>query len=551
MNSTESSKAAILLRRRYELSPVQLTAASAVVFALFYNTAFWQHILGNGRLSGASGVAIAAGTFLLLASLNFLLLSPLLTRWTAKPVLAVLVVLTAAAAYFMDRYGAYMDRAMMRNVLATDWREAHDLLRPDMLPWLAAYGALPLWLLSRTDIRTLPLRQSWWHGPAGMVIAMLAAGAGLWMASSQLVPQLREHKEIRYLATPGNYLVSLASALGSSASARKAEKIPVGTDAQRAPAVQRPRVLVIVVGETVRAANWGLNGYARQTTPQLASRAVFNFSDVTACGTNTEVSLPCMFSLQGRRNYDEEIILNSESLLHIAQRAGIAVTWIDNQSGCKGVCAGLRQVDPRVQAPSSLCTDGECLDGVLFDALQRELSANAGDQLVILHQMGNHGPAYFKRYPAEFARFQPACETADLWQCTPEALANAYDNAILYTDDLLGRIIDLLESQSASRDMALIYVSDHGESLGENGLYLHSLPRAIAPSTQTHVPMVMWLSGRMQKSLGLDAPCMSARGKQALTHDNLFHTALGLLGVETRAREPTLDLIGNCRTSGH
>lgn len=537
------------LRRRPTLSPITLSAVAAISFTLFYNTSFWERILGNDGAGSVEWLTTAAGTFLLLSCLNYLLLSILITRWTARPALSLLIFLTTATTYFMDRYGAYIDRAMMRNVLATDWREARDLLQLGMLPYLALYGALPLWLLSRVEIRVQPLQKSWWHGAVAMAIALLGAGFGLWLASSQLVPQMREHKEIRYLATPGNYLVSLTGALIGRTGTRGGARLPIGIDAQRMAAIQRPRVLVIVVGETVRAANWGLNGYARQTTPQLAERSVLNFVDVSACGTNTEVSLPCMFSQQGRRHYDEEAILGSESLLHVVQRAGIPVTWIDNQSGCKGICSGMHQINVSEQTDPELCPDGECLDGMLFNALKKHLSAAPGDQLVVLHQMGNHGPAYFKRYPSEFARFQPACETADLWHCTPEAISNAYDNAILYTDDLLARSIDLLAGLPGNRDTALIYVSDHGESLGENGLYLHSLPRAIAPSTQTHVPMVMWLSDGIRESLGVDGRCLDEQSKQALSHDNLFHTALGLMGIDTSAWDAKLDILHPCMST--
>ena len=166
----------------------------------------------------------------------------------------------------------------------------------------------------------------------------------------------------------------------------------------------KPLVLVVVVGETARAANWGLNGCARQTTPQRERLGVVNFSDVRSCGTNTEVSLPCMFAPVGRRDCSEARIRGSESLLHVLARAGVSVHWRDNQSGCKGVCDGLpNDTVSAVNAPG-LCQDGRCLDEGLIHDLDQRLESAKGAQLMVLHQLGNHGPSYFRRYPPRRSR---------------------------------------------------------------------------------------------------------------------------------------------------
>ena len=166
-----------------------------------------------------------------------------------------------------------------------------------------------------------------------------------------------------------------------------------------------------MVGETARAQNWGLNGYARQTTPELAKiDGLINFSQMSACGTSTEVSLPCMFSPYGRRNYDEKEIRSHQSLLHVLDHAGVATLWRDNQSGCKGVCDGLpiqRLADAK---DAELCNDKRCMDEILVKGFSAQLSPSKGDQVVVLHQLGNHGPSYFERYPPQFKRFTPTCE---------------------------------------------------------------------------------------------------------------------------------------------
>jgi lipid A ethanolaminephosphotransferase len=308
----------------------------------------------------------------------------------------------------------------------------------------------------------------------------------------------------------------------------------------------------MVVGETARAANWGLSGYARQTTPQLAQLPIINFSDVTACGTSTEVSLPCMFAPVGRRQYDEARIRGSESLLHVAARAGVAVHWRDNQSGCKGVCDGLpHDVLGPALAPG-LCQDGRCLDEGLLRGLDerlRGLHGSRGTQLLVLHMLGNHGPSYFRRYPPAFERFTPVCRNDDLGGCTRDEIVNAYDNALLYTDHVLATLIGTLASHAGDVDSALLFVSDHGESLGEKNLFLHGVPYVIAPKEQTQVPMVFWQSAGFARSEGLNGDCLRARARQPVQHDHLFHTLLALLDVKTSLYTPELDFTSGCRAA--
>jgi lipid A ethanolaminephosphotransferase len=319
----------------------------------------------------------------------------------------------------------------------------------------------------------------------------------------------------------------------------------------------KPLLVVMVVGETARAANWQLNGYAKATTPELAQLGtppVINFKDVTSCGTNTETSLPCMFAPVGRRDYDESRIRGSQSLLHVLNRAGVGVLWRDNQSGCKGVCEGLPQEEVLQLNPPGLCADGRCMDEALLLGLDERLKAASaagtkpGTQLLVLHQLGNHGPSYFRRFPPAFKRFTPQCEHDDLRKCSTEEIVNAYDNALLYTDHVLARLIQQLRAAQDRVDSVVLYVSDHGESLGENNLFLHGLPYAIAPDLQKRVPMVMWFSSGAEASTGVDTTCLQRRATQPTAHDHLFHTLLGLVDVKTALYEKDWDLAKDCRT---
>ncbi|HEU5162114.1 MAG TPA: sulfatase-like hydrolase/transferase, partial [Thermoanaerobaculia bacterium] len=300
-----------------------------------------------------------------------------------------------------------------------------------------------------------------------------------------------------------------------------------------------PVLFVIVVGEKARAAEFWLDGYNRETNPDLRQDKVINFPHVDACATSTADSLPCMFSSFAKSDFDAEKGRRYESLLDVVQHAGMRVIWRDNNSGCKHVCDGVVTQLLDKEQIAGVCQGGECFDEVLLEGWD-ELAAGDDNLLVVLHQKGSHGPAYYKRYPKEFERFTPACKSEDFDQCTQEEIRNAYDNSILYTDHVLGQVIARLAA-SRDRDTAMLYVSDHGESLGENGLYLHGLPMAIAPDTQKHVPMVLWMSPGFASRFEIDAEELTARASRPYSHDNLFHSVLGILDIRTRVYDPALD----------
>jgi lipid A ethanolaminephosphotransferase len=528
----------------------QLVLAVCAYWTLSANGGFFAAAIGERAPLAPStwGYALAAGV--MLTALHFLLVAPFAWRRTVKPLLAILIALTALASHYMQRLGLYLDPSMLRNVLHTDVSEASELLSWSLWTHLLLYAGLPLVLLSRVRIVERPWRRAAWIRAAALLAAAAAAVLTLLAVFQPFASLMRNHKEVRYLITPANYLWSAAAVQMREARGAVAARQPIGLDAAQGPTWQtrsRPAVVVFVVGETARAANWGLNGYARQTTPELAQLPVINFTDVSTCGTNTEVSVPCMFAPVGRRDYDETRIRGSESLLHVLSRAGVAVHWRDNQSGCKGVCDGLPGDTVEALNLPGVCGEGRCLDEGLLAGLEQRLAQARGTQFLVLHMLGNHGPSYFRRYPPAYARFRPACTHDDLQLCSREEIVNAYDNALLYTDHLLARLIGLLQASASTVDTAMVFVSDHGESLGENGLYLHGMPRAIAPEVQTHVPMVMWMSEGYAHTNGVDLACLRRRATQPAAHDHVFHTLLGLMDVHTALYEPAWDLAGGCR----
>ncbi len=529
-----------------------MVACVAVYVVAFGNGPWWSAVSVGRSLAEPATVLFVACTFIALAALHFLLFALFSNRWTVRPLLTLLVVTTAFATYYMRTYAVVLDPGMLRNVVRTDLRESRELLSWGLIGWVIGWSALPVALVWWVQLKRTSLWRAFGFRTAVLVGSLLLAVLALWPVSRDMTSLMRNQRELRYLITPGNVLYSLGRNAVTDARGAALPRLEIGTDARSLLPVdpqRRPRVFVLVLGETARAANFSLFGYPRPTNPELGALDIVAFSDVTACGTSTEVSVPCMFSRQGRAAYDEQLIRRSEGVLNVLARAGYDVRWFDNQSGCKGVCDGPGIAARTLDAAYALdlCTGPDCLDEILVRALREALATVTRDTLFVLHTIGNHGPAYYRRYPQEFRRFVPDCRTDALRDCSREEVVNAFDNALLYTDHIIASAIGTLKQEGARLDTVLLYVSDHGESLGEGGLYLHGLPWSIAPRVQTHVPMILWTSAGFDVSANIDRACLASRRDEPLSHDNLFDTLLGAMAVSTSVYRPELDLFARCR----
>lgn len=539
--------------------PLSLLLVLALWLSTLGNLPLWRAMWALTDNHGLRTWLGLVGMFLIVLSATTVLLSLLVwPRWR-KPAGVLLLMVAAANSYFMFTYGVVIDPTMMANTVQTDVREVRDLLSWTMLVALALGVVLPGWWWWRQPAQKLPVRRLAGRQLGVAALATLLMLVVVWATFQDLASTMRNHKSLRYMLNPFNTIyASTRLVIGQTAQARMPLQT-IGEDAvlARAPvASQQQPLIVLVVGETVRAANFGLAGYARDTTPQLrqlqGSGELAYFANVSSCGTNTQVSVPCMFSHLGREaNAKNDIPY--ENLLDVLQRAGMQVLWLDNQSGCKGVCDLVPNASTLELKDPALCTDGECFDEIMLRVLPERLAQldkargsgpAAAGTVVVLHQMGNHGPAYYKRTPADMKPYQPECRTNVLQDCPAQEIVNAYDNAVRYTDHLLAHTVRWLKTQS--RPTAMLYVSDHGESLGEKGLYLHGMPYVMAPQEQTHVPMALWLSKPLQSQLGWDGACWQKQVAEPISHDHLFHSVLTLAQVKTRWQKPELDVFAGC-----
>ena len=530
-----------------------LVWCAALFFATLGNIALWKTLWSVMDIHDLRSTLFFFSLPVLLFCLFNLLFTPIgILPYVRKPVLALLVLISAACSYFMLHYGVLIDRDMVQNALETNQAEMTSYLSVPLLLTVLLLGALPscVLLVMRSGNGGRPLRAALvWLG--NVLAALMVLAAVTFAFYKEYSSLLRNNRYIREQVLPLNVVRHTYGYLRSSYSAKAQPLRAVGEDATRIPG-KRPRLVVVVAGETARAQNFQLNGYPRQTNPYLSRKDnVISFGDVSSCGTATAVSLPCMFSQMTRSQYDGVAAASEENVLDILQRTGVSVLWRDNNNGgCKGVCERVPTDDmPPLKVPG-LCVnrDGTCHDEILLHQLGARIEAMPGDGLIVLHQLGSHGPTYFERYPADARTFSPTCDSNQIQKCSNEALVNTYDNTLVYTDRLLGKAIDLLQTYADQRDVALIYVSDHGESLGEHGLYLHGTPYFIAPREQTQVPLVMWFSPAFATHARLEVACLRhAAGTRSYSHDNIFHSLLGLFDISSGVYEPGLDVFAGCR----
>lgn len=532
------------LHRLREVSLPAATAIATAWFLLFCNAPFW-----SDAFKTRDGLSVANALFFAsLLLFAFLLVNLTLTLLTFRPlskvVLGFFFVATPILTYFMATHGVLIDGPMIRNAIETDSREVSELITPRMIAYLLALGAPPLAWLAWIRIEKPPLRRELARKLLVIAATLVGVGGIALFYYQDYASFLRNHRELRYRLAPLNLVASVYK-YGKETMKTDRELRSLGLDAHQAGESSAPRkrsLVVLVVGETAREAEFSLGGYSRLTNPELAKKDLYYYPNVHACGTSTATALPCMFSNLGVSAFDQSTAASQENLLDVLQHGGVKVLWRENNSGCKGICERVETEILSNSAVPGLCRTDECYDEILLHGLQERIDRAEGDMVVVLHQKGSHGPGYHLRYPERFNVFRPTCQTTSLEQCSAEEIANAYDNTILYTDFVLARTIELLERNSERLDTAMLYVSDHGESLGENGVYLHGIPSIVAPDTQTHVPMIVWLSRGYEQRLGIDRGRLSRSRDRELSHDNLFHSVLGLLQVETSVYRAQLDI---------
>ena len=524
------------------LTQTKLILLVALFLVLFDNYTFFANTLKIYPFTWENfGFLLSLGV--VLTALLVFVFTLVSSKYTTKPVLIFVLIVSSLTNYFMNSYNVIIDESMIRNMMQTNIDESMDLVTLKQITYLVFLGLLPAYIVYKVKITYRSFKTELFAKLKTLFFALLIIIASIFMFSKFYTSFAREHKPLRYSTNPSYWIYSIGKYVKMTYLTGKFVLKPIGMDAKVVKKDNVPRLVIMVVGEAARADHFSLNGYQRDTNPLLEKQDIINLPNVASCGTSTAESVPCMFSMYNRGEYSYKKGRSTENVLDVLKHTkDVAILWRDNNSDSKGVALRVLYENYKIPKNNSVCIEGECRDIGMLKGLDDFIEKNKGkDILIVLHQMGNHGPAYYRRYTKEFEKFTPTCKTNQLEKCSKQEIVNAYDNAILYTDYFLSQTIDFLKKYNDTYATALLYMSDHGESLGENGVYLHGLPYFMAPSAQTHIGALMWFNDKMKREIDVDG--FKKRSKEAFSQDNLFSTLLGLFNVKTKVYKKKMDML--------
>ena len=537
------------------LSYVGISFCLALYFVVIVNLPVYSAL--SDVLSKLDGVKIGfviSIPIFFLATFNFLF-NLFSWPWLTKPFFALLILLSAAVSYAGFNYGTLFDSDMIANIVETDSSEAGSYFSLYSLVWMIGMGIIPALLLIITPIQknksffNLILRKL-----TSMAISLVVIGTVAMMYYQDYASVGRNNSYLRQLIIPTQLVYSIGKYVHRTYLATPIIYREIGLDAKQTPqalsaATDKPTLVVFVLGETARSQNYQLNDYSRPTNSYTKALNVISFQDVSSCGTATAVSVPCMFSSFTRDNYSRQAADNQDNFLDILKRAQVGLFWIENDGGDKNVAKNIDKIEIDRSRVDELCNGQTCYDMAMLENFEKNIDKMQGNRMLLMHLIGSHGPTYFQRYPQDKKVFQPDCPRADIENCTVDQIINTYDNTILYTDYVIAQTIEKLKTLEDKYNTALIYISDHGESLGENGLFLHGMPYGLAPEYQTQVPMIFWTSPGFEREKSLNTTCLRNNAQQkTYSQDNLFHSMLGIMDITTEVYNPHMDLFANCRS---
>ncbi|MEI8614600.1 phosphoethanolamine transferase [Shewanella baltica] len=540
-----------MLARFKTLSVNRFTFITALFYVCIFNIPLFGIIKkGIEKQPDVDPIFIATMPLFLAFALSFVF-SLFTVKYLVKPFFIILTLLSSSVFFAAYQYNVVFDYGMIENTFQTNHAEALMYVNFASIMNMLLTGILPAYLIYKADIQYQPFFKELLH----KVLFMLAMLAGLGIIAFFYFQDYaafgRNNDELKRYIVPTYFIGAASKYINVHYLQTPIEYQPLGLDAKNVSANPngKPNLLVLVVGETARSMSYQYYGYDKPTNAHTQDQGLIVFKDTSSCGTATAVSLPCMFSRMGREDYDSRRAYAQDTAVDVLNHGGIKVQWFDNDSGCKGVCDQVENITIDLNSDPELCTGQYCFDQVLLNKLDETLAtAERKDTVIVLHVIGSHGPTYFLRYPPEHRKFTPDCQRSDIQNCSPDELMNTYDNTILYTDYIISEVVKKLQDQQDKFDPAMLYLSDHGESLGEKGMYLHGAPYSIAPIEQTSIPMLAWVSEDFSKDNHLDMACLAEHAaKGGFSHDNLFDSLLGLMNVKTEVYQPKLDIFASCR----
>ena len=515
-----------------KIRPISLFAFSCIVSIgtlLLYNIPFFNYVSQNTNESTGGIIFLQASLVIIMLALNFMLtyLSMWLLRIVARILLAIFAIINATAVYFIITYSAIINATTIENVFNTRYSEASGFFSWSLWMFIAVFGVLPaLYCLMQPVVIGKAKKLGIYCGSSLAIILLVAS-----LNISQTLWISQHDTELGGLLQPWSYVVNTCRVISSYQDEQAEEiKLPDGTIADH-----EKTVVVLVIGESARKANFQLYGYQRDTNPLLSKQEGLKVYQATACATYTTAGTKAI--LEPKDSGDLY-----ELLPNYAFRTGVDVSWRTSNWG-----------EPPIHIDEYLTdTDLSDLyqgksndyDDILYYGLRERIESSKKDKvLIILHTSTSHGPKYADKYPKQFEVYKPVAKNIEEGEKNIGMLINAYDNTIRYTDFLLNSLINTLREMKDWHS-AMIFISDHGESLGENKMFMHGLPMKLAPKVQYEIPFLVWISDgfRTYKQTSSSQEAPAGELPAVLEQHYIFHSVLNLLSIQSPAYNKDYDI---------
>ncbi|MEJ2113732.1 MAG: phosphoethanolamine--lipid A transferase EptA [Flavobacteriaceae bacterium] len=504
-----------MLRNKIKLNYFVLII-SLVIFLLFHFP-FFKFVFNNLDYKSFDGITIIMSLVILMLVVNafVLYLILFLSQFVGKFLLILFFIINAIALYFINTYSVIIDETMIGNVLNTNYEEASSFFSFRLIGYLILLGIIPSIFIFKIKILKVKLKifLITFSLTLIFILSMVFVNSSNWLWID------KNSKQLGALVMPWSYVVNTSLFyIHKSQENKKEILLPNATikDAKKS-------VAVLVIGESVRSENFSLYGYERLTNPLLSkTENVFSYN-ATACATYTRAGVKCILEHTNTKKL-------YEILPNYLYRNNVEVIWRTTNWGEPPIHIKnfFNKKDLRKECEGDKCNYDEILVNGLNDQI---LASDKNKILIVLHTSTSHGPSYSKKYPHEFETFKPVCNSVELGKCTSEELINAYDNTIVYTDYILASLIVNLK-QLKEYNSTMIFISDHGESLGENNLYMHGIPASFAPKEQLDIPFIVWLSDGSKE----------LKPNETLSQNHVFHSVLNFLAIESPIYDESMNI---------
>jgi len=489
---------------------------SFITFLLFHFP-FFKFVFSTLDSTSLGGITIIINLMIIMLTLNafvfyFMFFLP---KFIGKFLLVLFFNINAIAIYFINTYSVIIDKTMISNILNTNYEESISFFSFGLIIYLLFLGIIPSIFIVRVKI----INESFKKKLTTFLLTLIFIVSLVFANSSNWLWIDKHSTKLGALAMPWSYVINTSRFyIHKSQENKKEILLPDATikDTEKS-------IAVLVIGESARSENFSLYGYKKNTNPLLSKiKNVYSFK-ATSCATYTTAGIKCILEHENTSKL-------YEILPNYLYRNNVEVIWRTTNWGEPPI--HIKNYLNRNDIEKKYRGGDSNYDEILLSGLQEQILASKNNKiLIVLHTTTSHGPTYNKKYPPQFEKFKPVCNSVELGKCTTEELINAYDNTIVYTDYILSNLIEILKQLDEYKS-TMLYVSDHGESLGENNLYMHGLPVSIAPKEQLDIPFIVWLSEDYKK----------LKSHEELSQNHVFHSVLNFLAIESPIYDENMNI---------